>query len=77
VSLTSTVPDEAGIVDTASGHICDYCGGALVDRALHWSGFGGEHYWHRDCFPEFVIRAFRDLHEDRCPAFYRRLRGQR
>ena len=77
MSITSPIPDSAsGIADSAVGQHCDYCDAAVSDPALHWSGFGGEHYWHLDCFPEFVIRGFRDLHEARCPAFYRRLRWQ-
>jgi hypothetical protein len=73
VSLTSPIPTADGIAHVASGERCFYCGASLRDPAVHWMGATGDVYLHPPCVVELSIRLFRDLHELRCPDFYRRL----
>jgi hypothetical protein len=75
VSLTSPVPDPGtGIVFTAVGQVCFYCGELLSDPAVHWSGFTAEVYLHPQCVVALAVRLGRDLHELAAPAYYARLR---
>lgn len=77
MSITSPIPDLiSGIAFTAAGASCFYCGEALTDPAVHWSGHSGEVYLHPACIFPLFVRLARDVHELDCPAYYRRLRGQ-
>jgi len=76
VSVTSPVPDpETGIVFTATGRPCFYCGASLADPAVAWSGFDSDVYLHADCVSKLFVRLARDVHEIECPAHYAEIRA--
>ena len=77
-AITSPVPNKHGIVVTATGQTCFYCGLAVTDPAIHWYGETGETaeiYLHpKPCTVALVLRLLRDLHELENPTYYERLR---
>jgi hypothetical protein len=77
MSITSPIPDPiSGVAFTGAGHDCFYCGRALSDPAIHWSGFTGDIYLHPACIFPLFIRLARDVHELDCPGYYQRLRAR-
>ena len=72
MSLTSSVPNEEGVVFSAVGLPCFYCERVLTDAALHWFGATGHIYLHPACFLPLFVRLARDLHELEHPDVYRR-----
>jgi hypothetical protein len=78
MSLTSPVPDPiSGIVHTALGQKCFFCGHCCSDPAIVWCGETAEIYLHPRCVPDLTIRLYRDLHEHDRPDYYRRVAKQR
>jgi hypothetical protein len=74
-TLTSSVPNQYGIADSAVGQTCFYCGLSVSDPAIHWSGQTGEIYLHpKPCTVALVLRLLRDLHELENPTYYERLK---
>ena len=66
MSLTSPVPGDqsGGIVHTAQGETCFFCGQPTSDPAVHWMGLTGfDIYLHPRCATRFCIRLQRDIHE--------------
>jgi hypothetical protein len=74
VSLTSPIPNARGVVFSATGLPCFFCGEALADPALHWMGVTADVYLHPACWPRLATRLFRDLHELENPDYYQRRR---
>lgn len=72
MSITSPFPDEQGLVNSAIGHSCFFCHTLLDDPAVCWSGADADIYLHPDCVPDLAVRMFRDVHEIRNSAYYRR-----
>jgi len=76
MSLTSPVPDPiSGIVLTALGQKCFFCGQRCSDPAIFWCGETADIYLHPRCVTDFTIRLHRDVHEHDRPDYYRRLRN--
>jgi len=73
-AITSPVPGDGGITDTAAGKVCFYCGATLADPAVHWSGMTREIYLHQHCALDLPVRLLRDVHELQNPSFYDRLK---
>jgi len=65
VSLTSPVPgDQAGgVVHTAQGEACFFCGQSTSDPAVYWMGQRGEIYLNPCCADRLCTRLQRDIHE--------------
>jgi hypothetical protein len=74
VSVTSPIPDDHGIVNTALGQSCFYCDGLLSDPAVHWLGADVAIYLHKACVSALFVRLSRDIHEIECPEYYRLVR---
>jgi len=68
MSITGVKPEdvEAGILHTASGEKCFYCGQITEDPAIHWMGFDSDIFLHPGCCVDLSIRLFRDVHEWQC-----------
>jgi hypothetical protein len=76
MSITSSSPDEQGIVHTAAGRHCFLCEGPLQDPSVYWMGATAEIALHAECVLDLALRLFRDVHEIRNPAYYARRRAQ-
>jgi hypothetical protein len=75
MSITSLIPDEQGIVHTATGRVCSFCGLPLTDPTLYWMLIDGELLLHRGCFDKLFVRLARDAHELDDPRYYERRRA--
>lgn len=54
---------EQGILITAKGNACFYCGSPTADPAIMWGGMTGEIFLHYECAVDFTIRIMRDIHQ--------------
>lgn len=77
MSITGPIPGDGGVVVTAIGKACYYCGRAAHDPAVAWAGTGDPIVLHADCVGPWFLRLARDAHEIQNPAYYaRRVRGR-
>ena len=72
MSVTCPLPDSEGIVHTAGGEKCFFCGHATTDPAVHWAGETGEIFLHPDCTDRLLVRLARDRHEIDNDSYYTR-----
>ena len=63
MSVTGPKPEdvEAGLLHTAAGQKCFYCGKLTRDPAIHWMGFDSDIFLHPGCCVDLAIRLFRDV----------------
>ena len=54
---------ESGLIHTAAGHICFYCGRVLRDPAIYWIGATDEIFLHPGCCMDLTVRLFRDVYQ--------------
>ena len=65
MSVTGPTSQDAehGLIHTAVGQICFYCGQSLQGPAIHWIGATDEIFLHSGCCVDLAVRLFRDVHQ--------------